>query len=188
MFLVVLSIALACFTLVTSIFAAYFFHIVRNPKRSEYLHTIDEAMSRALGSSDLPTISILVPAYNEEKVIETKLRDVAAIQYPNDKREVVLIDDSSTDDTCMIAEQILQELDLPGKIIKNDSRIGVNGCYNKGLRESTGNLIATTDADVMVDHDALLKAIKVSRCLERSRRHHVENGAGLADPDNCSPD
>jgi poly-beta-1,6-N-acetyl-D-glucosamine synthase len=161
-----LSIATGCFVLVASIFIAYFFAVIKNSKRSEYLHAIDEAISRTLESNQLPKVTILVPAYNEEKVVEAKLRDVAAMQYPHDKREVLLIDDSSTDDTCPIAERVFRELDLRGKIIKNKMRIGVNGCYNRGLQESTGDLISTTDADVMVDHDALLKAIKVLGALK----------------------
>ena len=165
MFPVMLSIAAGCFMLVASIFIAYFFAVIKNSKRSEYLHAIDEAMSRTPQSSELPKVSILIPAYNEEKVVEAKLRDVAAMQYPREKLEVVLIDDSSTDGTSMIAERMFGELDLPGKIIKNDVRIGVNGCYNSGLQESTGDFIATTDADVMVDHDALLKAISVLNAL-----------------------
>ena len=161
-----LSIALACFLLVAGIFIAYFLLIIRSPRKSEYLRVIDEALSSTLQSGELPQISILIPAHNEEKVVETKLRDVAAMQYPDDRREVLLIDDSSTDDTCMIAKRVFRELRLPGKIIENGTRMGVNGCYNRGLRESTADLIATTDADVTVDHDALLKSIKVLQALK----------------------
>jgi cellulose synthase/poly-beta-1,6-N-acetylglucosamine synthase-like glycosyltransferase len=161
-----LSIALACFLLVAGIFIAYFLLIIRSPRKSEYLRVIDEALSSTLQSVELPQISILIPAHNEEKVVETKLRDVAAMQYPDDRREVLLIDDSSTDDTCMIAKRVFRELRLPGKIIENGTRMGVNGCYNRGLRESTADLIATTDADVTVDHDALLKSIKVLQALK----------------------
>jgi cellulose synthase/poly-beta-1,6-N-acetylglucosamine synthase-like glycosyltransferase len=156
-----LSIALACFTLVTGIFGAYFFLIIRSPRKPEYLRAIDEAMSRALQGSELPKISILIPAYNEEKVIETKLRDVAAMRYPHDRREVLLIDDSSTDDTRAIAERVFRELGLPGRIIGNSERMGVNECYNRGVQESAGDLVATTDADVMVDHDVLMRSVKI---------------------------
>jgi cellulose synthase/poly-beta-1,6-N-acetylglucosamine synthase-like glycosyltransferase len=152
--------------LVAVIFGAYFFLIMRNPRKREYLHLIDEAMGLTLQSSELPKISLLIPAYNEQKVVEAKLRDVAAMQYPDDKLEVLLIDDSSTDDTRRIAERMFRELDLPGKIVKNSIRAGVNECYNRGLQESTGDLIATTDADVTVDHDALLKSVKVLGALK----------------------
>ena len=163
---VMLSIAFACFLPVAGIFVAYFFLIIRSPRKPEYLRAIEEALSSALQSGELPQISILIPAYNEEKVVETKLKDVAAMQYPNDRREVLLIDDSSTDDTCMIAERVFRELDLPGRVIRNNMRIGVNGCYNRGLQESAGDLIATTDADVLVDHDALLNSVRVLQTLK----------------------
>jgi glycosyltransferase involved in cell wall biosynthesis len=157
----VLSIALICFTLVTIIFVTYFFCIIKNHKKRDYLHVINEAMNRTLTNDELPKISILIPAYNEEKAIETKLKDVAAMQYPHSKREVVLIDDCSTDNTVLIAKRAFRELNLHGKIVRNNERTGPNGCYNRGLQESTGDLIATTDADVMVDHDALLKSVKI---------------------------
>lgn len=151
--------------LVVSIFIAYFLAVIKNPKGSEYIHMIDEANRRTLGSNELPRVTILIPAYNEEKVIAAKLRDVAAMQYPRDKLEIILIDDSSTDGTSVIAERMLRELGLPGKVIRNDTRTGVNGCYNRGLQESTGDLIATTDADVTVDHEALLKSVKALAAL-----------------------
>ncbi|MGA2790616.1 MAG: glycosyltransferase [Candidatus Bathyarchaeia archaeon] len=150
-----------CFVIVVTIYGAYFFMVVRTPKKSEYLRQLAQVMSRILDSNALPKISILIPAYNEEEVIESKLRDVAMMEYPLSKFEVILIDDSSTDHTRAIAERMLKELRLPGKVVSNNERTGVNGCYNAGLRESTGDLIATTDSDAMVDHDALLKAVKI---------------------------
>lgn len=49
-------------------------------------------MSRILDSNALPKISILIPAYNEEKVIESKLIDIAVMEYPLSRREVILIE------------------------------------------------------------------------------------------------
>lgn len=153
--------ALVCFAVLTAIFATYFLCILRNKKKNGYLRAINEAINKPLLNDDLPKISILIPAYNEEKVIEAKLKDIAAMQYPQSKREVLVIDDCSTDATRLVAERAFRELDLIGKVVWNSERLGVNGCYNTGRQESTGDLIATTDADVMVDHDALIKAVKV---------------------------
>jgi hypothetical protein len=55
----------------------------RNPRKAEYIHAIDEAMGRTLQSDELPQISTLIPAYNEEKAVEAKLRDVAALTMGN---------------------------------------------------------------------------------------------------------
>jgi cellulose synthase/poly-beta-1,6-N-acetylglucosamine synthase-like glycosyltransferase len=149
-----------CFTITAVIFGLYFSKVIKTPLRAEYLRQLGQATSQSLDSDALPKISILIPAYNEETVIESKLRDVARMDYPLSKCEVILIDDSSTDHTRAIAERMFKELCLPGRIVCNSERTGVNGCYNAGLRESTGDLIATTDSDVMVDHDALLKGVK----------------------------
>lgn len=156
-----LSIAGTCFASNTFVHVAYFHYVLRNRRKRGYLRALDEAMIRTPESNQLPKVSILIPAHNEEKVIEAKLRDVAAWQYPPDKVEVILIDDSSTDKTNTIAERVFSELSLAGKIVKNSKRIGVNESYNKGLRESTGDMIVHTDADAMVDYDGLLKSVKV---------------------------
>lgn len=62
-----------------------------------------------------------------------------------------------------------------------ESRTGVNGCYNRGFNEAKGAFIVTTDADVTVDHDALLKSIKVIENLPNiggvtSRMEMVSSG------------
>lgn len=161
MLVMMLEIASICFTILAGVFAAYFFLVIQSPKRFTYLQAVEDAIGRTIDANGLPKISIVVPAYDEEEVIGAKLRDLAAMQYPRDKLEVILIDDFSTDHTSVIAEQMFRELGLPGKIIKNTEKIGVNGSYNIGVRESAGELVATTDADVMVDHQALISGVKV---------------------------
>jgi len=158
--------ALISFGLFAIIFATYFILVIKSPKTSNYNQTIDEAMNLRLDPSELPKISILVPAWNEEKVIAAKLEDLAAMRYPREKMEVVLIDDFSDDFTSVIGARVMKRLRLPGKIVNNERRIGVNGCYNRGLQESNGDLIVTTDADVMVDHEALMKSVKILSALK----------------------
>jgi len=154
-----LSIATVGFGLTVAIFAAYFFLVLKSADVSNYMNELDVAMG--VGIQDLPTVSMLIPAHNEEEVIEAKLRDVAAMEYPTEKREVIIIDDASTDRTRVIADQALRELGLRGRVVGGETRTGVNGCYNLGFKESKGDFIGTTDADVKVDHDALLKAVKI---------------------------
>jgi cellulose synthase/poly-beta-1,6-N-acetylglucosamine synthase-like glycosyltransferase len=156
-----LWVGLASFCAVASVFVTYYLLVLKSPKVSEYTRAIEKAMSNDLLANELPRVSVLVPAYNEEEVIVRRLEDIAAMEYPREKIEVVLIDDCSTDGTSVVAKRRLDELGLSGRILRNQERMGLNGCINRGVEESKGDLVLTTDADVTVDHDALIKSLRV---------------------------
>jgi len=161
MFLILLSIAAICLSLFIGIYGLYFLLVFRNPKRRDYLALVETAFMRELPLDQLPNVSILVPAHNEEEAVSGKLRNIAAMNYPSEKIEIILIDDCSDDKTAEVAGHVLNELSLNGKTITNSERLGVNASYNKGVAESRGDLILTTDADVTIDKDTLIKAVKV---------------------------
>ena len=154
------------FSLFTIVYVLYFLFVLRNPKKEEYLKLIENAFKKELSLRHLPTVSILVPAYNEEGVISKKLQNISALDYPHEKMEVIVIDDCSTDKTANIAQQSFDKFSLQGKVIRNDKRLGVNACYNLAVSESKGNLILTTDADVTIENDALMKGVKIFESLE----------------------
>lgn len=160
MFLILLSIAAVCFSLFIGIYGLYFLLVLRNPKQKGYLALVETAFMTELPSEQLPSVSIVVPAHNEEKVVSRKLQNIAAINYPSEKIEVILVDDCSDDKTGEIASQALNELSLNGKTIINSERLGVNASYNRGIAESRSDLILTTDVDVTFDKDALINAVK----------------------------
>lgn len=58
---------------------------------------------------ELPSITIVIPAYNEEKWIADKIRNCAVLDYPRGKLEVIIINDGSTDNTIAVAEETIQE-------------------------------------------------------------------------------
>jgi biofilm PGA synthesis N-glycosyltransferase PgaC len=159
-FLILLSIAAVCFSSFFSIYGLYFLLVLRNPKQRDYLALVETAFMTELPLERLPNVSIVVPAHNEEKVVARKLRNIAAIDYPSEKIEVILVDDCSDDKTAEVASQTLNELSLNGKTIISSERLGVNASYNRGVAESRSDLILTTDVDVTFDKDALIKAVK----------------------------
>ena len=59
-----------------------------------------------------PTVSILIPAHNEEKVIGKLLQKMTEITYPKDKLEVIVIDDASCDNTGQIADEYCKKISL----------------------------------------------------------------------------
>ena len=81
-----------------------------------------------------PSISILVPAHNEEAVVEKKLTNLSEVSYPNSKIEVLVIDDASEDRTLEIVKSfIAQHPGLNIKVVKQYPRAGKSAGLNLTL-------------------------------------------------------
>jgi len=106
-----------------------------------------------------PTVSIVVPTYNEEAIIDTKLADVLELDYPMEKVEVILAD-ASTDSTVAIAEEFLAGAETPGlTVLHSDERQGVATAVNEAVASATGEVIFRTDADSTLDPGVLREAV-----------------------------
>jgi glycosyltransferase involved in cell wall biosynthesis len=156
-----LVIALSCFALVFTVYGLYVLLVLRNAKTKDYFKLIDQALTKSSNPQSLPNVTVLIPTYNESAVISRKLQNIAELEYPLEKIEVILVDDCSTDSTCEIAEKMFKELGLQGRVIKNPERMGVNVSYNKGVPSANSNFVLRTDADIVIKPDALEKAVKI---------------------------
>jgi len=104
-----------------------------------------------------PKLSVLVPAYNEEVVIEATLLALAAQDYPADRYEVILINDGSKDNTLAIASDVAQKFPCI-KIVNVPKGMGGKGksrTLNNGLPHATGELIVVYDADSTPEPDCV---------------------------------
>ena len=101
----------------------------------------------------LPNISIVIPAYNEESVLEDRINNLAEI-YPKDKMELIVSNDGSSDNTEEIAKNTLQKHSLTGKVITHP-RSGVNKAINRGINESSHEIVVITGADGLFDKDTI---------------------------------
>lgn len=109
----------------------------------------------------LPTVSILIPAHNEEIVIEDTIRAMCNLNYPKDLLEVIVINDNSSDATGLIAESLAREYPFV-KVIHNKppfSGKGKSGALNVGFSQSSGKIIAVYDADNTPEPDALYNLV-----------------------------
>jgi biofilm PGA synthesis N-glycosyltransferase PgaC len=138
----------------------YFVMVLRTYKKNEYLDELNSILEDTTQPQKLPSVSILVPTYNEEETIHNKLHNISELNYPQNKIEVIVLDDCSTDKTREIASKAFEELGLRGKILKNRNRLGVNASYNNGVTKANSEYILTTDADVEIHRDALRIAMK----------------------------
>jgi cellulose synthase/poly-beta-1,6-N-acetylglucosamine synthase-like glycosyltransferase len=107
---------------------------------------------------ELPPISVLIPAYNEGRVLERALTSLMQMDYP--EYEVLVIDDGSTDDTLELAAQWEGQRG-PGEFrVITKPNGGKSSALNAGIAHSKHPLIFCMDADSYLDHRALLKAAR----------------------------
>ena len=100
-----------------------------------------------------PTVSIIVPAYNEEKNIEETINSLIELDYPKDKLEIIIVDDGSTDNTFEIAKKFEEKYDFI-KVYKKENG-GKASAINYGIKKSKGEYIVILDADSIVPKHAL---------------------------------
>jgi cellulose synthase/poly-beta-1,6-N-acetylglucosamine synthase-like glycosyltransferase len=107
----------------------------------------------------LPTVSILMAAFNEELIIERKIRSIYETSYPLEKIEVWVESDNSTDRTNEIVERLAGEFPLL-HFIRFESRQGKINIINQLYNRASGEILIITDANVLFGKETLFEAIR----------------------------
>jgi len=110
---------------------------------------------------ELPTLTVFMPAYNEAAHIAQKLRNLAAMDYPENLFRVVVVCDGCTDDTVSIARAVATEPSLGGlrvEIIDEPINRGKIAVLNRYLPTIPSGIIALTDVSAELSPDAFRKA------------------------------
>lgn len=101
----------------------------------------------------LPFISVIIPAKNEEKLVQGCIESLDALDYPKEKLEIIIVDGLSTDRTVEVAREL-------GAMVIINAKQTVSPGRNIGFENSKGELIAFTDADCVVDTKWLINSVK----------------------------
>ncbi|EAR00494.1 cellulose synthase family protein [Maribacter sp. HTCC2170] len=115
-----------------------------------------------LDPKEIPFVTIQLPVYNEEYVMERLLENIAKIEYPKSKLEIQVLDDSTDDTVHDTAKRVkaLQETGLDIQHIRRENRQGFKaGALKEGLLTAKGDFIAIFDADFLPDSDWLKKTV-----------------------------
>lgn len=128
----------------------------------------------ATGSIEWPMVSILIPAHNEEKVIEKTAQAMLALDYPEDRLEIMVINDGSRDRTADILNGLAAEDPRvrPYHVPEGQGGKGKSRALNLGRQQARGEVIAIYDADNQPEPDAL-------KYLVAELELHPEAGAVL---------
>lgn len=100
-----------------------------------------------------PFVSAIIPAYNESRMIEAKLRNIAALDYPIDRLEVIVASDGSRDGTVELARAFSSE--TPVRVLAFAQNRGKMSVLNDAVRESKGEIVVFSDAAAMLQPDSL---------------------------------
>lgn len=130
----------------------YYYIKFRNQKRTAGEKTLDV----------YPVVTIQLPIYNEKYVVNRLIKAVAAMEYPRDRLEIQILDDSN-DETVTIAANLAKQYQAKGydiKHVRRGSREGFKaGALQYGLEISRGDYLAIFDADFIPPADFLVKLL-----------------------------
>ncbi len=107
----------------------------------------------------LKTLSIIIPAFNESATIDTVLKRVRAAAIPDWKKQIIVVDDGSTDGT----RQKLKKWEKTVKVVYKKKNEGKGTAVTEGFRHVTGDIILIQDADLEYspdDYPVLLEPFK----------------------------
>ena len=111
--------------------------------------------------NELPSICIVIPAYNEQHWIAEKIRNLAILDYPRSRLKIIIVCDGCSDDTDKIAYQTAQEPEcrhlsiLIHPYLQNRGKVAVINTVLEGI---STDLVALSDVSALVSMDALLIA------------------------------
>ncbi len=108
-----------------------------------------------LSAAPLPSLTVVIPAYNEGRMVEMALNSVARADYPRELLEIICVDDGSTDDTWDYIAQAREC--FPGliKTIRFPANRGKKAALHAGFVAARGEILATVDSDSVIEPTAL---------------------------------
>ena len=106
---------------------------------------------------ETPSVSVVVAAYDEEAVIERRLQNLLALDYPADRVEIVVASDASADATDELVEAVAGR--EPRVRLIRCARGGKVAAQNRAVRETTGEIVAFSDANATWAPDALRRLV-----------------------------
>jgi hyaluronan synthase len=107
--------------------------------------------------ANAPSLTIIIPAYNEGAMVKKAIYSVLAARYPREKLEILVIDDGSKDDTWTYIKSSLIEYPDMVTAVRFPENRGKRAALEEGFRRARGEIVATVDSDSVIDNNTLLE-------------------------------
>jgi len=169
---------LSCILLITYTYAIYplvltFMGLFKRKK-----HVVDDKY--------LPTVALIISAYNEEKIIREKLENSLGLDYPKDRLKIVVASDGSND----LTNEIVSEYSGDRVVLKNfERRQGKSATLNRAILGLEEDILVFSDANAFYEKDAIRKLVRnfadpetgcvVGRLMYLTNHSYVGRGESL---------
>lgn len=127
------------------------------------LAAINRIRSRvdALASDDsqLPSVTLVISAFNEEDVISEKIQNSLSLDYPKERLSIVVVSDASDDDT----DQVVNDWSLKNdrvKLLRQSDRLGKSSGINAVMKTLDSDIVVFSDANALYEADAVRELVK----------------------------
>ena len=111
-------------------------------------------------TGELPYVTIIIPTYNEEKVISERVKNLEALQYPAEKLQVIIIDSGSSDRTYEIARESSGASRLDCLALRQEERKGKANAVNYAITFAKGDIILVSDANALFERDSIQQIVR----------------------------
>jgi hyaluronan synthase len=112
-----------------------------------------------IGESELPTVSVIIPAYNEGSLVRKSIDSVTHSDYPRDRLQVIAVDDGSSDDTWEYIRAAASESPIKVLTLRQPFNKGKRHALFAGFQKATGDIWVTVDSDSVIEPDALRNGV-----------------------------
>ena len=107
-----------------------------------------------------PTVTAIIPMFNEGAAIKETLQSLLDSDYPADKLQVICVDDCSTDDSYQLALSLAKQSNGRLRVIRNSVNMGKRRSIIRATREAQSEIIVSVDSDVVVDANAVRELLR----------------------------
>jgi len=107
--------------------------------------------SIGVSEANMTKLSIIIPVFNEEATIQKVLLKIASVELPQTQREIILVDDCSTDSTKEVIDDYIQSVSTDIKYVRHEVNKGKGAALQTGINLTSGDIILVQDADLEYD-------------------------------------
>jgi hyaluronan synthase len=110
----------------------------------------------ATDMKNAPSLTVIIPAYNEGEMVGKAIESVATAHYPKDRLEILVVDDGSTDDTWDYIHEAANRYSEVVTAVRQPRNLGKRAALALGFERARGSVVVTIDSDSALESNALL--------------------------------